>query len=143
MTSMIPQDTSKPKSSSPKPLVSKFISLALLFVGDAAAGWFIYKLISLGFYPFAGAFFVLALLVNFILLFRKAYPLRWMVIGLVLMGLFTIYPIIFTVWVAFTNYGEGHLITQEQAVDQILAMKYLPEESKAYGWTAYTSGAGH
>ena len=143
MTSMIPQDTSKSKSLSTKPLLSRFINLALLFLGDAAAGWFIYKLISLGYYPFAGAFFVLALVVNFILMFRKAYPLRWMVIGLVLMGLFTIYPIIFTVWVAFTNYGEGHLVTQEQAVDQILAMKYLPEEGKAYAWTAFKSDDGH
>ena len=71
------------------------------------------------------------------LLRKEAYPLRWMVVGLVLMALFTIYPIFFTVWVAFTNYGEGHLITKEQAIDQILNEKYLPETGKAYTWTAF------
>jgi ABC-type sugar transport system permease subunit len=80
--------------------------------------------------------------VNVVLLLPKAYPIRWMVVGLVLMVLFTIYPIFFTVWVSFTNYGEGHLITQEQAVEQILKEKYLPEAGKAYTWTAFKSTQG-
>ena len=58
------------------------------------------------------------------------------------MALFTIYPIIFTVWVAFTNYGEGHLITKQQAVDQILNVTYLPETGKSYTWTAFKSPDG-
>jgi ABC-type sugar transport system permease subunit len=110
---------------------------------DAAIGFFAYKLLSLGYIPFAAAVLFIALGINVILLLRKAYPLRWMVIGLVLMVLFTIYPIIFTVWVAFTNYGEGHLITQEQAVTQILKAKYLPAKGMAYSWTAYKSPQGN
>jgi arabinogalactan oligomer/maltooligosaccharide transport system permease protein len=60
----------------------------------------------------------------------------------VLMAMFTIYPIFFTIWVSFTNYGEGHLITQEQAIDQFLKKKYLPETGKAYAWTAFKSPEG-
>ena len=58
------------------------------------------------------------------------------------MGLFTIYPIIFTIWVSFTNYGEGHLVTEEQAINQILKMKYLPNTGMSYTWTAYKSPQG-
>jgi len=65
-----------------------------------------------------------------------------MIIGLVLMAMFTIYPIIFTVWVSFTNYGEAHLVTKEQAISQILKEKYLPTTGKAYGWTAFKSPQG-
>jgi ABC-type sugar transport system permease subunit len=65
-----------------------------------------------------------------------------MVVGLVLMALFTIYPIFFTIWVSFTNYGEGHLITKTQAVDQILRAKYLPETGLSYTWTAYKTPEG-
>ena len=65
-----------------------------------------------------------------------------MVVGLVLMALFTIYPIFFTVWVSFTNYGESHLITKKQAIDQILNYKYLPQAGKAYTWTAFKSPEG-
>jgi ABC-type sugar transport system permease subunit len=65
-----------------------------------------------------------------------------MVVGLVLMALFTIYPIFFTVWVSFTNFGESHLITKTQAIDQILNYKYLPKAGKAYTWTAFKTPEG-
>jgi ABC-type sugar transport system permease subunit len=44
--------------------------------------------------------------------------------------------------VSFTNYGESHLITKKQAIDQIEDYKYLPEAGKAYTWTAYKSPEG-
>jgi len=142
MTSMTPQDVTKKKASSSIPVLPLLVRVALLLAGDAAVGWFLYKLISLGYFPFAVAILVIAVVVNVVLLLRKAYPLRWMVIGFVFMALFTIYPIFFTVWVAFTNYGEGHLVTEELAIDQLLNAKYLPESGKAYSWTAFKSPQG-
>ena len=114
----------------------------LLIAVDAAVGWFFYKLFSLGYYPYAAAVLIIAIGVNIILLLKKAYPLRWMVVGLVLMGLFTIYPIIFTIWVSTTNYGEGHFVSENQAISQILKMKYLPAKGMSYTWTAYKSPQG-
>lgn len=122
--------------------LSQFVRLAFLIAVDASAVWFLNKLVSFGYYPLAAATLIILIVVNVILLRRKAYPIRWMVIGLILMALFTIYPVIFTIWVSFTNYGEGHLITQEQALDQILKEKYLPETGKAYNWTAFKSAEG-
>ncbi|MEZ4645028.1 MAG: hypothetical protein R3E31_20235 [Chloroflexota bacterium] len=52
---------------------------------------------------------VIAVMLNLIFLIPKAYPFRWMAIGLSFLVLFTIYPMIFTIYVAFTNYGDGHL----------------------------------
>jgi arabinogalactan oligomer / maltooligosaccharide transport system permease protein len=121
---------------------SRLLRLALLIATDVAVIWFLNRLVSLGYIPFAVAVLIVAIFVNVVLLSQKAYPIRWMVVGLVLMALFTIYPIFFTVWVSFTNYGEGHLITQEQAVEQILKEKYLPEAGKAYSWTAFRSPEG-
>ena len=66
-----------------------------------------------------------------------------MVVGLVFMALFTIYPILFTIWVSFTNYGEGHLITKVQAIDQLSNQKYLPETGLAFSWTAFRSADGN
>ena len=121
---------------------SRLLRLALLIATDVAVIWFLNRLVSLGYLPFAVAVLIVAFFVNVVLLSQKAYPIRWMVVGLVLMALFTIYPIFFTVWVSFTNYGEGHLITQEQAVTQILKEKYLPEAGKAYSWIAFKSPEG-
>lgn len=116
--------------------------LAFLIALDASAVWFLSRIVSLGYYPLAAATLLILIVVNIILLRRKAYPIRWMVVGLVLMALFTIYPIFFTIWVSFTNYGEGHLITKEQAIEQILGAKYLPETGRAYSWTAFKSSEG-
>lgn len=123
-------------------VVNQLVRLAVLVPGNIATGWMIYKFLRLGYYPFAAAIFAIAVFLNFAFLARQAYPLRWMAIGLVLMALFTIYPIIFTIWVSMTNYGEGHLVTKEQAIAQILKMKYLPPSGASYTWTAYRSPQG-
>jgi len=142
MTAQTKQAPSKTKSSSTAPIVPQLGRFAILIVFDAAVGWFSYKLLSLGYYPFAAAILIIMVAVNIVLLLKKAYPLRWMIAGLVLMGLFTIYPIIFTIWVSFTNYGEGHLVSEKQAINQILKMKYLPATGMSYSWTAYKSPQG-
>lgn len=136
------QNNLKTKASSTTNIWSSVMRLALLIVTDVAAVWFLNRLVSLGYLPLAAVILIIIIFVNVVLLLPKAYPIRWMVVGLVLMVLFTIYPIFFTVWVSFTNYGEGHLITQEQAVEQILKEKYLPEAGKAYTWTAFKSTQG-
>lgn len=143
MTSITSQDNSPKKVSSPFPALPQLIRIILLIAVDIAVGWFLSNLVILGYYPLAFVLIIIAIFVNFVFLRQKAYPLRWMVFGLVLMALFTIYPIFFTVWVSFTNYGEGHLITQEQAITQILKTKYLPETGKAYNWTAFISSEGN
>ena len=118
------------------------VRLAILIALDAAALWYLNEFVSLGYYPLAAASLLILIFVNIVFLRREAYPLRWMIVGLVLMAMFTIYPILFTVWVSFTNYGEGHLVTKEQAIDQILKAKYLPETGQAFTWTAFKSPEG-
>jgi arabinogalactan oligomer / maltooligosaccharide transport system permease protein len=123
-------------------VLPRVVRFGFLIAVDASAIWFLTRLFSLGYYPLAAAVIIIVIFVNIVLVRKQAYPIRWMVIGLVLMALFTIYPIFFTVWVSFTNYGEGHLITQEQAIDQILKAKYLPETGLAYTWTAFKTPEG-
>ena len=143
MASTASQDIRKPEVSSPVLVLPRLARLAILVALDSLAVWFLLRLFSLGYYPLSGAILIILLFVNFVLLRQEAYPLRWMVVGLVLMALFTIYPIFFTIWVSFTNYGEGHLITKEQAINQIEKVKYLPASGKAYKWTAFKSPEGN
>jgi arabinogalactan oligomer / maltooligosaccharide transport system permease protein len=143
MTVTASLDDRKNLDSPPASVLPRIIGFAILIFVDAFVIWFLSRLIPLGYYPLAAAITVIAIFVNIVALRKEAYPLRWMVVGLVLMTLFTIYPIVFTVWVAFTNYGEGHLITKEQAVDQILNVTYLPEAGRSYAWTAFKSSDGN
>ncbi len=133
---------SKTRAPASKVVLPRLLRLAILLVLDTATFWFLSRLVLLGYYPLAAAVLIILIFVNVVFLRQAAYPIRWMVVGIVLMGLFTIYPILFTIWVSFTNYGEGHLITKEQAVDQILKAKYLPESGIAYTWTAFKSPEG-
>ncbi|MCB0252707.1 MAG: hypothetical protein KDI55_03155, partial [Anaerolineae bacterium] len=127
MTAVVPQNDREAKASTPAPLLPRLLRFVLLIVGDIVLIWILARMVSLGYLPLAAALLAIGIFVNVVMVRREAYPIRWMVVGLVLMALFTIYPIFFTVWVSFTNYGEGHLITQEQAIQQILKAKYLPE----------------
>jgi ABC-type sugar transport system permease subunit len=142
MTSIPSQDGRKAGATASISVLPRLVNFLILIALDAGVIWFLSRLVSLGYYPLAAAIFIILVFVNIVLLRQAARPIRWMVLGLALMGLFTIYPIFFTVWVSFTNYGEGHLITKEQATDQILRAKYLPEAGRAYSWTAFRSPEG-
>jgi ABC-type sugar transport system permease subunit len=70
------------------------------------------------------------------------YPLRWMAIGLSLMALLSVYPILYTVWIAFTNYGDGHLLTKQQSIETLERQTYLPESGVSFSWTAFQTPNG-
>jgi len=118
------------------------VRLVLLAAIDAFAIWFILNLIADGVVVLAVAVGLLTFFINVVVLRSDAYPIRWMLIGLVLMAMFAIYPILFTVFIAFTNFGDGHLFTKHQAIEQLEKAKYLPEGGSAYTWTSFRSETG-
>lgn len=141
---MAPLTLPEPRKKAPSADVipSLLLRLGILVAFDAFIAYLLSNFLRLGYYPFSAAIIVVTLFVNIVLIFKKMYPVRWMTIGIAFMILFTIYPIVFTVWVAFTNYGDGHLLTKEVAIEQILTQKYLPESGQAYSWTAFKNDAG-
>lgn len=118
------------------------IRLLVLLIVDGFLLWFGREQALLGNNTLVVILAVVGMFVSAVLLFDKAYPLRWMAPGLVLMILFSVYPNFLTIYVGFTNYGDGHFLTRDQAIVQIEKIKYLPEGGIAYTWTAYKSDAG-
>ena len=47
---------------------------------------------------------------------RRAVPLKYLVPGLLLLLAFQVWPIVYTAAMAFTNYGDGHLVSKEQSI---------------------------
>lgn len=121
---------------------SGILRVVLIVLFDAAALWFAQNAFSQGFDRLVIIVAVITVMLNVIMLHPKAYPFRWMAIGLSFLILFTIYPMLFTIYIAFTNYGDGHLLTKEQAIPLISKQVYLPEEGKSYSWTAFKSDEG-
>ena len=126
-------------SSSPLRVAIRLVLLALL---DAVSLLFIWTLIAAGRYPLAVVILVVTVGVNVAFLFEKAYPFRWFSPGLALMIIMLAYPTGYTVYVAFTNYGDGHLLTKTQAIAQIERETYVPEGAPEFSWTAYRSDRG-
>jgi len=115
------------------------LTFLIVLIVDVALGFFAFKLFSLGYLPLGVCFVLIIIMISVAFLVPKAYMFKWMAVGLSAWLLFSIFPIVYTIYNAFTNYGDGHLITQAQAIDQIQAQTYLPETGKAYQWIAYRS----
>lgn len=92
---------------------------------------------------FVGWSIILTLIgLNAIILFDRFVPLRWLAPGLVMLVLFTVAPMAYTFYVAFTNYNGTHLLTREQAVQAIEQQTYLAPDAPTYSWAAYQNPAG-
>lgn len=132
----------KPMRTSQESLMSRLLRILFLAVFVIGAVWFIQNAYSQGFDQLAIVMGVVTVMIVLIFLIPQAYPFRWMAIGLSFLILFTVYPMLFTFYVAFTNYGDGHLLTKEQAIPLIERATYLPEEGRSYKWTAFKSPSG-
>lgn len=52
---------------------------------------------------------------------RRALPMKYILPGLVFLLVYQIYVVLYTGYVAFTNYGDGHNSTKEDAISALLA----------------------
>lgn len=112
------------------------MALALI---DVFAIWFISGLIDQQDYVLAVFVGVVTFGVNAMYLIDGLYPFRWFSPGLVLLIIMLIYPTVFTIYVAFTNYKTGNILTRSQAESQFLKQTYLPSDAITYSWTAFRS----
>jgi len=102
--------------------------------------WIAIRLIADGIFAL-GTFVSLAVVFVFIVSINNTLvPWRWLSAGLVVAFLFTIFPILYTFYLSFTNMSGGNLATKTQAVNRISAELYTPEDEEPYSWTAYQKG---
>lgn len=108
-----------------------------LVIFTAFSMFFIYLLISDGYWPLAVLIGIITIVVNYIFLKPSAYPMRWMAPGLVFMLLISVYPIAYTIYISLTNYGTGHLLPPAQAIEVLESRTFLPEESGTLNYTVF------
>lgn len=71
----------------------------------------------------AGGFLLLTIWMKGLYIYRYLYP------AMIIIGVFTIYPIFYTIFIAFTNYGTGHLLVKESAREELLNSKWFVYEN--------------
>ncbi len=97
------------------------VKIAVLALVAGLAVWAALPLIG------AEAWWALALeaaivaIVFYTYLQRRAIPLKYLVPGTLLLIAFQILPVVMTVGTSFSNYGDGHRVGKEQAIEAIVA----------------------
>ena len=119
-----------------------------------SSNWFIMSFIDAVALMFAYSFWagglplaavVLAIVtagINVVFLVDRFYPARWLSSGVFLLMLMVVYPVMFTVYAAFTNYSGQHVLSKQQVVDRLERQFYTPEGAASMAWRAYRSADG-
>ncbi len=131
--------------SSPARDFSKGFLVKLVLVGliDAIALYGILTAIAVEQWAIVG-FLVLALVaVNWAYFSRRTLAAKYLLPGLVFLLVYVIFTACYTAYVAFTNYGDGHNSTKDDAISAILAQnEQRVEGSQAYPLTILTDSDG-
>ncbi len=119
--------------------------------------WFLFLVMNIGFfwmtaflvqnryYELGITFAVLLFLIDFFIFNPKGYPYRYIVPALVLLFILVLYPIYFTVKTAFTNYGTGHFMPKEEAIERLLyspRYTYTVENAEATSYGVFMAYDG-
>lgn len=117
----------------------RLLAISLFWVGGS---WMMLNMWLDGYWAIALTVLVITLSVTIIWLRPEAYALRWMSPGLALMLLVSVYPIAYTFYISFTNFGTGHLLPKVQVIEILQSRKYLPEDGVQFPYTLYRNPAG-
>lgn len=113
------------------------VKIAILGLFDALMIAFAVNLYTQASYAFMASVIVGAALINFAFLVEKAFPLRYLLPGLIFMAAMIVYPLIYNVYVSFTNYGTGNILSKQQVIDQLLGQTYAAPEAPRYPYTLF------
>ena len=119
-----------------------YVKLVLVAVFDALMLPFVITLFQDQQYAFFGSVVVGVLLINVVALVERAYPLRYLLPGLLFMGAMVVYPLIYNIYVSFTNYGTGNILTMEQVIEQLEAQTYAAPDAPRYPYALFENERG-
>lgn len=80
--------------------------------------------------------------VNVLLLVRHAYPFRYLAPGLFFLLLMVVTPVVYNVYISFTNYSTGHILSKDQVIQVLTQKEYSPSPPIRYPYYAFGTEAG-
>lgn len=112
------------------------IKMVLIGIIDAIALYAIFILALAGEWVVLGVVAVVTAVVNWIYFSRRKLPAKYLTPGIIFLVLFQVFVVVYTGYIAFTNYGTGHNGSKEQAVSSLMAssLERVPD-SPTYGVT--------
>jgi arabinogalactan oligomer/maltooligosaccharide transport system permease protein len=125
------------------PLAGQVGKILLLGLVAALAVWGAFPLVSKRAWIALGVLAAATALVFYAYLSRRRVALKYLLPGTLLLIAFQVIPVLYTASTAFTNYGDGHRGTKQEAVTAIqsASVKQVPGSTE-YQLTVATRGGG-
>ncbi len=118
------------------------LQLIVLAIVDVFGIWLAINIANDGGTFFAAAIGLTIIVITIITVVPGLRPVRWMTPALGLLILLALYPLIYTVYIAFTNFGDGHRFTKREAAELLARRSFLPEGQVNYTWEPFQNEAG-
>lgn len=96
------------------------VKLVLIALVDALGVYAVLAAWGAGSWGLLAAMVALLLVANWAYFSKRALPLKYILPGLAFLLVYQVYVVAYTGYVAFTNYGDGHNSTKEQAIEALL-----------------------
>lgn len=110
------------------------IVLALLY-----SAWIVYMV---GQPLFGVLLLIVAMVSGVVFSSRRFYTLRFIVPGMITMILFVIFPIVYTIYLGFTNYGSFNLLHYDRA-QQVILSSQIVDKSSSRQFSVVASDEGY
>lgn len=107
---------------------------------DALALFFTILLAWDGNWAFVGLIAGGTLGLNVLAFSRRLYPIRYLAPGLFFMILMVVLPLVYTVYISFTNYATGNILSKSQVIEILTSRYFLPPDSVTFSFRPYGEG---
>ncbi|MCV9993284.1 MULTISPECIES: ABC transporter permease subunit [Paeniglutamicibacter] len=103
--------------------------IILLGITDAVAAFILFQLALSAEWMIFGISLLTTLVINWIYLRRGGLPAKYLAPGIIFLLVFQVFVMIFSTYIAFTNYGDGHNSTKADAIAsiQLSASERVPD----------------
>ncbi|TVR27212.1 MAG: ABC transporter permease subunit [Nitriliruptor sp.] len=121
-------------------LLLKFLFLGLV---NALALYAILTLLPLREWTPLAVVVVATAAIDYVYLSKRTLPLKFLLPGTIALLIFQVYPVLYTAYIGFTNYGTGNVLNEQQAIDRIIADSItVPDDAIRYRSTPLQNDAG-
>ncbi|APF40643.1 ABC transporter permease subunit [Neomicrococcus aestuarii] len=117
------------KQHAPDSVLGTLAKIALLGIVDAVAVYVLIQLASQHEWLIFAVALAVTLVINWIYLRRGGLPAKYLAPGVFFLLLFQVFVMAYSTYIAFTNYGDGHNSSKEDAITsiQLAAQERVPD----------------
>lgn len=98
-----------------------FVKLAVMALLNAFTLYGIYSAFLVGQWWILASLVVIAIAINLIYFSKKMVPAKYILPGMIFLLVYQAFAMGYTAYIAFTNYGTGHILDKPDAIEAILS----------------------